>query len=193
MVTWERGLLTKGDSLCHGVAGNAFAFLWLYQTTLDEMWLQRARRFAGFIIKRTPDTITDPPECPFSLYGGIAGVQLFLIHLNQPLKAVFPALQLAPLEVLRAETYATVSFVAARATGKAVWTVRLEPPDTEDESGSGGRSGRRRVSSSSTGGGGEESSTRSSPDSAILSAVASRLKHQTRFRGRQKVAKVFFV
>lgn len=32
-VVWERGLLTKGYSICHGVAGNAYCFLELYQTT----------------------------------------------------------------------------------------------------------------------------------------------------------------
>lgn len=32
-VTWNRGLLTKGYSLCHGVAGNGHVFLKLYQIT----------------------------------------------------------------------------------------------------------------------------------------------------------------
>lgn len=32
-VVWERGLLKKGYSICHGVAGNAYCFLELYQTT----------------------------------------------------------------------------------------------------------------------------------------------------------------
>lgn len=32
-VVWQRGLLKKGYSICHGVAGNAYCFLDLYQTT----------------------------------------------------------------------------------------------------------------------------------------------------------------
>ena len=32
-IVWKRGLLTKGYSICHGVAGNAYTFLVLYQLT----------------------------------------------------------------------------------------------------------------------------------------------------------------
>ncbi|XP_046745140.1 lanC-like protein 2 isoform X2 [Diprion similis] len=32
-VVWSRGLLKKGYGICHGVAGNAYTFLYLYQTT----------------------------------------------------------------------------------------------------------------------------------------------------------------
>lgn len=32
-VTWQRGLLRKGYSLCHGVAGNGYTFLVLFQLT----------------------------------------------------------------------------------------------------------------------------------------------------------------
>ena len=32
-IIWERGLLKKGYSICHGVSGNAYCFLELYQTT----------------------------------------------------------------------------------------------------------------------------------------------------------------
>ena len=30
-LVWERGLLKKGPGLCHGVAGNGYTFLHLYQ------------------------------------------------------------------------------------------------------------------------------------------------------------------
>lgn len=30
---WERGLTAKGYSICHGVSGNAYTFLQLYQIT----------------------------------------------------------------------------------------------------------------------------------------------------------------
>jgi hypothetical protein len=38
-VVWKRGLLTKGYSICHGVAGNAYTFLVLYQLTEVSPWV----------------------------------------------------------------------------------------------------------------------------------------------------------
>ena len=32
-LVWERGLLKKGPGLCHGVAGNGYTFLHLYQVS----------------------------------------------------------------------------------------------------------------------------------------------------------------
>jgi lantibiotic modifying enzyme len=45
-LTWAAGPLRKGANLCHGTAGNGFAFLKLFTRTGDERWLERARRFA---------------------------------------------------------------------------------------------------------------------------------------------------
>ena len=45
-LTWAAGPLAKGANLCHGTAGNGFAFLKLFARTGDEAWLERARRFA---------------------------------------------------------------------------------------------------------------------------------------------------
>jgi hypothetical protein len=45
-LTWTAGPLRKGANLCHGTAGNGFAFLKLFARTQDELWLTRARRFA---------------------------------------------------------------------------------------------------------------------------------------------------
>lgn len=45
-LTWHAGPLVKGGGLCHGTAGNGFAFLKLFRRTKDEIWLDRARRFA---------------------------------------------------------------------------------------------------------------------------------------------------
>lgn len=36
----------KGPSICHGTAGNGYAFLKVFARTGDERWLERARRFA---------------------------------------------------------------------------------------------------------------------------------------------------
>jgi hypothetical protein len=45
-LTWAAGPLHKGAGLCHGTAGNGFALLALFTRTGDEVWLERARRFA---------------------------------------------------------------------------------------------------------------------------------------------------
>ena len=34
---WSRGLLKKGLGLCHGVAGNVYTFLHIYQATGEEV------------------------------------------------------------------------------------------------------------------------------------------------------------
>ena len=41
-VTWHRGLLKKGYGLCHGAAGNAYAFLALFRLTHNQKHLYRA-------------------------------------------------------------------------------------------------------------------------------------------------------
>ena len=45
-LTWHAGPLAKGANLCHGTAGNGYAFLALLERTGDERWLERARVFA---------------------------------------------------------------------------------------------------------------------------------------------------
>lgn len=41
-VVWQYGLLKKGYGLCHGAAGNAYAFLALFNLTHDVKFLYRA-------------------------------------------------------------------------------------------------------------------------------------------------------
>ena len=47
-LTWQAGPHgpKKGSSICHGTAGNGYAFLKAFERTGDERWLERARRFA---------------------------------------------------------------------------------------------------------------------------------------------------
>ena len=45
-LTWRAGPLKKGAGLCHGTAGNGYAFLALLERTGAERWLARARAFA---------------------------------------------------------------------------------------------------------------------------------------------------
>ena len=43
-LTWCAGPLAKGANLCHGAAGNGYAFLALLQRTGDELWLRACAR-----------------------------------------------------------------------------------------------------------------------------------------------------
>jgi hypothetical protein len=63
---WRAGPLTKGPSLCHGTAGNGFAFLSLYQRSGDALWLSQARRFAMHAIEqlRRAPAASPPPGRP---------------------------------------------------------------------------------------------------------------------------------
>jgi Lanthionine synthetase C-like protein len=51
-LVWEAGPLRKGAGLCHGTAGNGWAFLKLLRRTRDRKWLERARRFAMHAIEQ---------------------------------------------------------------------------------------------------------------------------------------------
>ena len=45
-LAWEAGPIERGPGLGHGTAGNGYAFLKLFALTGDELWRERARRFA---------------------------------------------------------------------------------------------------------------------------------------------------
>ena len=68
-VVWQRGLLVKGYSLCHGVAGNAYTFLQLYQLTGDQMQLYRASKFAEWCLT-SEERQCGTPDHPSSLFEG---------------------------------------------------------------------------------------------------------------------------
>ena len=42
----------KGSGICHGTAGNGHAFLKVFERTGDELWLDRARRFAVHAVEQ---------------------------------------------------------------------------------------------------------------------------------------------
>ena len=50
-VIWNRGLL-KRVGICHGISGNAYAFLSLYRLTKKKEYLYRAKAFACFLLDR---------------------------------------------------------------------------------------------------------------------------------------------
>jgi hypothetical protein len=62
----------KGHGICHGTSGNGFALLAAFERTQDELWLDRARRFAVHALaqaERMPGR--------YSLFTGGGGTALF--------------------------------------------------------------------------------------------------------------------
>ena len=73
-LVWDAGPLNdeKGAGICHGTAGNGYAFLKTFARTGDELWLERARAFAVHAleqVERLPGR--------YSLFTGGVGVALF--------------------------------------------------------------------------------------------------------------------
>jgi lantibiotic modifying enzyme len=90
MAVWERGLLKKGFGLCHGVAGNAYALLYVHQTLGDKRFFHRAGQYAKFCEQRGR-VRTDQPDRPLSMFEGLAGTIYFLFDFLDPDGAKFPA------------------------------------------------------------------------------------------------------
>jgi hypothetical protein len=78
-LTWQAGALKKGFGLCHGTAGNAYAFLALFARSNDELWLQRARAFAMDVIADIEAHRLSRGRRRYSLYTGDLGAAM-LIH-----------------------------------------------------------------------------------------------------------------
>uniref|UniRef100_A0A0K8TK76 LanC-like protein 3 homolog n=1 Tax=Tabanus bromius TaxID=304241 RepID=A0A0K8TK76_TABBR len=90
---WKKGLLRKGPGICHGVAGNGYAFLVMYRLTNDDKYLYRACKFMDYLSNPDFKTRARIPDRPFSLYEGVAGTVCFLIDLLEPSKATFPFME----------------------------------------------------------------------------------------------------
>jgi hypothetical protein len=67
--TWRAGPLEKGPGLCHGTAGNGYAFLKTFAVTEDELWLERARSFAVAAFEQL--------QHRYSLFTGDIGAALY--------------------------------------------------------------------------------------------------------------------
>ena len=76
--TWHAGPLTKGPNLCHGTAGNGYAFLKLFRRTGERRWLERARAFAMHAIAQMEAEERRVGELRYSLWTGDPGVALYL-------------------------------------------------------------------------------------------------------------------
>lgn len=92
-VIWQRGLLKKGYGLCHGVAGNGYAFLRMFQLTNEYQYLYRAIKFCEwcFDYGKHGCRIADRP---LSLFEGLAGTIYFIADMLKPEQSAFPAFQL---------------------------------------------------------------------------------------------------
>jgi Lanthionine synthetase C-like protein len=62
----------KGHGICHGTSGNGFALLAAFERTRDELWLERARRFAVHALAQAARL---PGR--YSLFTGGVGTALF--------------------------------------------------------------------------------------------------------------------
>jgi lantibiotic modifying enzyme len=73
---WQAGPpgMEKGSGICHGTAGNGHAFLKVFERTGDELWLERARRFAVHALEQIERRGTGR----YSLFTGDVGVALYV-------------------------------------------------------------------------------------------------------------------
>ena len=73
---WQAGPpgMEKGSGICHGTAGNGHALLKVFERTGDELWLDRARRFAVHAVEQIQRRGTGR----YSLFTGDVGVALYV-------------------------------------------------------------------------------------------------------------------
>ena len=76
-LTWRAGPLAKGPGLCHGTAGNGYALLKAFAVTGDELWLERARRFATHALEQVERGRAASGFARYSLFTGDLGAALF--------------------------------------------------------------------------------------------------------------------
>ena len=74
-LVWRAGPpgMEKGSGICHGTAGNGHAFLKVFERTGDELWLERARRFAMHALGQ----VERRGLGRYSLWTGDVGVALY--------------------------------------------------------------------------------------------------------------------
>jgi hypothetical protein len=77
-LVWRAGPLVKGPGLCHGTAGNGYAFLKLFERTGDELWLDRARAFAMHAGAQVERMRSRYGRGRYSLWTGDLGAALYI-------------------------------------------------------------------------------------------------------------------
>ena len=90
---WKAGPLAKGYGLCHGTAGNGYAFLKLYRRTGEPLWLERARAFAMHSIVQRERMRQQFGQGRFTLWTGDPGLAVYLWHCRNG-TAALPALDI---------------------------------------------------------------------------------------------------
>ena len=83
--------MAKGSNLCHGTAGNGYAFLKLYERTGDDRWLARARAFAMHAIAQAEEEASTLGRLRYSLWTGDPGLAIYLWDCLRG-RAAFPTL-----------------------------------------------------------------------------------------------------
>jgi hypothetical protein len=78
-LTWRAGPLRKGANLCHGTAGNGYAFLALLERTGDDRWLTRARTFAMHAARQVEQSRSEYGRGRYTLWTGDLGTALYLV------------------------------------------------------------------------------------------------------------------
>ena len=103
---WEKGILRKGNGLCHGITGNAYALHSLYRSTGDEKWKYRCYMLIDaswnpdiqMIIRKYEDKTRITlgiPDTPYSLMEGIGGTAVLYADLmGKPELVRFPGFEL---------------------------------------------------------------------------------------------------
>jgi hypothetical protein len=77
-LVWRAGPLVKGPGLCHGTAGNAYAFLALHARSGDERWLECAQAFAMDAVADVGRRRAGSGRGRYTLFTGDLGVALLL-------------------------------------------------------------------------------------------------------------------
>lgn len=77
---WRAGPLGKGPGVCHGTAGNGYAFLKLYRRTGEALWLARARCFAMHAIAQRESMQQQYGQARHTLWTGDPGLAIFLLR-----------------------------------------------------------------------------------------------------------------
>jgi hypothetical protein len=77
-LVWRAGPLRKGANLCHGTAGNGYAFLALLERTGDERWLTRARAFAMHAARQVESSRAHDGRGRYSMWTGDVGTAVYL-------------------------------------------------------------------------------------------------------------------
>jgi Lanthionine synthetase C-like protein len=90
---WNAGPLAKGAGLCHGTAGNGYAFLKLFARTGDQLWLERARAFAMHAIAQSTGDLSSHGARRYSLWTGDLGLAIYLWNCLEA-RADFPTMDL---------------------------------------------------------------------------------------------------